>query len=89
MNNTKKSFKPGQVVVFDDDSVINISEEYAIKYYTCLGYKLTKKPLFVFLCEILDGEYDSGHCVLLELGTNKIESMRHTSNFRLATDDEF
>ena len=84
------SFRIGTPVVFNDESVINLSEEDAIKYYGCLGYKQDKRPLFIFLCEILneDDGYYSGHCVLLELGTNRIEAMRHTSNFRLATEDE-
>lgn len=83
------TFKIGQVVVFNDDSVINIPEKDAIEYYGCLGYKSDTRPCFVFICDILDEDYDSGHCVLVNLRTHKIESMRHTCNFRLATTEEF
>jgi hypothetical protein len=93
----RKKIKRGSVVVFDPSNFNpkfwdDLSEEDRIKYYGPLGYG-QKQKLFVFLCEILTADgYPSGHCVLLELNHQQplnIEYMRHTSDFRLATEDEF
>lgn len=86
----KKKIKPGTVVVFDpahDNPKFweNLKEEDRIRYYGELGYGSQRTKLFVFLCEI----NNSGHCVLVDLDTNKVMTMRHTSDFRPATDDEF
>lgn len=85
-----KQFKPGTVVVFDPKSFNpnfwdKLSEEDRIKYYGELGYGSNKLKFFVFLCEV----NESGHCVLLDLDTNQILSMRHTCDFRQATEEEF
>jgi hypothetical protein len=83
------TFKQGQVVVFDGSN-LRLSHEDKIEYYSCLGYNQYKKPLFIFMTEILDYDgTDTGHCVLLNMDTWKIEGMRHTADFRLATTEEF
>jgi hypothetical protein len=89
-------FEPGTVVVFEPDNFNpeywnNLSEEDRIKYYGLLGYGQEKKKLFVFICEILDSfdSRPSGHCILISLDDQQIETMRHTSDFRKATDEEF
>lgn len=87
-------FKRGAVVVFEPKNLNKEwwdaqTEEDLIKWYGPLGYGQEKKKLFVFLAEILDSDgYPSGHCVLAELN-DKIVTMRHTSDFRKATEDEF
>ena len=90
-----ETFKPGTVVVFEPN---NLNPEWwnkqtkkdLLKWYGPLGYGKKKRKLFVFMCEILDHEgTPSGHCVLLEMGTGKLQWMRHTSDFRKATVDEF
>ncbi len=86
----KKTFKQGTVVIWDSanfnpDYWNNLSEIDRVKYYGALGYGSEKKKLFVFMCEI----NDSGHCVLVDLDDGHIEKMRHTCEFRKATDDEF
>jgi len=83
-------FKPGDTVVFDPDSFnpymwSKMSEDDKIKYYGPLGYGREKPLLFTFLCE---HSPQVGHCVLVNMETQQIETMRHTSDFRLATDEE-
>lgn len=85
-----KKFKMGSVVVFDPESFNpafweKLSEEERVKYYGPLGYGSEKKKLFVYLCEI----NDSGHCMLVDMDTGLNVLMRHTYNFRLATEEEF
>ena len=90
-----KTFKPGSVVVFDPthfnpDFWKNLSEEDRIKYYGSLGYGREKPMLFVYMTEIFNADGNpSGHCVLVSLEDQHIEIMRHTSDFRLATEEEF
>lgn len=94
----KSKIKPGSVVVFSPDNFNKkywdeLSEKDRKKYYGALGYGAKKPKLFVYLCEISDSSgYDTGHCVLISMDHDKplqIEIMRHTSDFRLATEDEF
>ena len=85
-----KEFKTGTVVVFDPESFNlgfweKLSEQDRIKYYGSLGYGSDKKKLFVFVCEI----NESGHCLLVDMDTGLNVLMRHTYNFRPATDEEF
>jgi hypothetical protein len=85
------TFNPGTVVVFDPrnfnpDFWNSLSEEDRVKYYGPLGYGAEKPKFFVFLCEIRNAP---GHCVLLALDNQKIETMRHTSDFREVTEEEF
>jgi hypothetical protein len=90
-----KTFKRGTVVVFEPKNLNKKwwkaqIEKDLLRWYGPLGYGQKKKKLFVFICEILDDEGDpSGHCVLISLEDQKIETMRHTSDFRKATEEEF
>lgn len=90
-----KKFKRGTVVVHDPSSFNpkfwnGLSEKEKLEYYGPLGYGQKKPKLFVFLTDIktADGR-DSGHCVLVSLSDQKVETMRHTCEFRKATDEEF
>jgi len=85
-----KGFKMGTVVVFDPDSFNpgfweKLPEKDRIKYYGPLGYGSDRKKLFVFVCEI----NDSGHCLLVDMDTGLNVLMRHTCDFRPATEEEF
>lgn len=84
------SFRAGDTVVFDPTNFNpefwnNLSEEDRIKYYGDLGYGKEKPVLFTFLCE---HHPQTGHCVLVNMDNQKIETMRHTNDFRLVTDEE-
>ena len=86
----RKTFKPGTVVVFEPKNFnqewwTNLSEADRLKYYGVLGYGADKQKCFVFLCEIISCP---GHCVLVDMQDQHIETMRHTSDFREATEDE-
>jgi hypothetical protein len=90
-----KTFEPGTVVVFEPQNFNpefwnNLPEEDRVRYYGPLGYGAEKKKLFVYMCEILcsDGT-PSGHCVLVDMDDQHVETMRHTSDFRKATEEEF
>ena len=83
-------FRMGATVVFDPetfnpDFFSGLSEEERLLYYGDLGYGSEKPVLFTFL-----GEHSpqSGHCILINMKNQKIETMRHTSDFRLATEEE-
>tara|TARA_Y100000310_G_scaffold81453_1_gene78009 strand:+ start:799 stop:1098 length:300 start_codon:yes stop_codon:yes gene_type:complete len=85
-------YKPGDTVVFDPSNLnpsfwSNLSEEDRVRFYGPLGYGRDEdKPLlFTFVCE---HRPQTGHCVLINMETQEIETMRHMSNFRLVTDDE-
>lgn len=85
-----KGFKMGTVVVFDPSHFNpefwdNLSEEDRVKYYGPLGYGAKKTKLFVYMCEV----NDSGHCVLIDMDTGENVLMRHTCDFRAATEEEF
>ena len=86
-----KKFKRGTVVVFEPKNLNPdywnaLSEKDRIKYYGALGYGKTKPIFFVYLTEIKNA---LGHCVLVSLADQKIETMRHTDNFREVTEEEF
>jgi hypothetical protein len=90
MKKRDPKFKPGTVVVFDPASFNpnfwdKLPEEDRIKYYGPLGYGSDKIKLFIYMSEI----NDSGHCVLIDMDTNENVIMRHTSDFRPATEEEF
>ena len=81
-------FKIGTVVVFEPknfnpDFWNNLSEEDRIKFYGPVGYG--QKKLFVFLAEIKNAP---GHCVLVDMDDGHVEVMRHTTDFREATEEE-
>ena len=90
-------FKPGTVVVLDKEKFENLSmtHEKKLKYYGDLGYGQDHPHFFVFLCEITvqDKLYDiplsTGHCLLVSLQNQKVETMRHPDDFRAVTEDEF
>lgn len=86
----KSKFKPGDTVIFEPKNFNpafwdGLSEADRIKYYGPLGYGRDKPLLFTFLFE---HKPQHGHCVLVNMENQKVETMRHTSDFRLATDDE-
>ncbi len=88
---SNKTFSPGTVVVFEPknfdpeywDSLTDVARQ---ELYGHLGYGYKKTKFFVFLCEIVTAP---GHCVLVATDTNKVETMRHISNFREVGEDEF
>lgn len=90
MKKKKEVFKQGTVVVFDPKNLNdkwwdNLSEEDRLKYYGPLGYGQEKLKLWVFLTEIISAP---GHCVLIDMDDGHVEVMRHTENFREATEEE-
>lgn len=85
-------FSPGDAVVFEPENFNpdywnKLSERDRIKYYGSLGYGdgSEKKKVFVFMGEITQAP---GHCILVSLDDQKVETMRHTSDFRLVTEEE-
>ena len=87
----RKEFEPGTVVVFDPthfnpDFWSGLKEKDKIKHYGSLGYGQEKLHFFTFLCEIKNAP---GHCVLVSLEDQHIETMRHTVDFREVTEEEF
>lgn len=89
--NSKKKIKRGDVVVFDRKN-FNLdwwnqqSEEDLTKWYGSLGYGKEKPTFFLFLAHIRQAP---GHCVLLSLEDQHVETMRHTTDFRVVNDEEF
>lgn len=86
-----KKFKSGTVVVFEPKNLNpefwdNLPEKDRINYYGPLGYGEENFHFFVFLCEIKNAP---GHCVLVSLEDQHIETMRHTQDFREVTEEEF
>jgi len=83
-------FELGDTVVFDTRCLDpafwdNLTEDVRIKYYGPLGYGEKDILLFTFICE---HRPQSGHCVLVNMKNQKIETMRHIECLRLATEDE-
>lgn len=70
---------------FNPEYWAGLSETDKKKYYGPLGYGAKKPKLFVFITEIRNAP---GHCVLISLDDQKIETMRHTFNFREVTEEE-
>ncbi len=86
----QKKFKTGDVITLDLDTISNMSEEDKIKYYGVLGYGSKKPKLYTYITNIkAAGGYCSGHCILISLSDQSIETMRHIEDFRKATDEEF
>lgn len=90
----KRKIKRGDVIVwepknFNPEYWNKLSEEDRIQYYGALGYGQKKPKLFVFLSKICQHGEDTGHCVLVSLDDQTIETMRHTVEFRHVTDEEF
>jgi hypothetical protein len=94
MKSKNPSITPGTVVVFEP---LNFNQEWwksqkeadLIKWYSSLGYGQEKRKFFVFMYEILVGNEPTGHCILISLDDQTIEIMRHVSDFRPVTDEEF
>ncbi len=89
-NKEQCPFKLGDAVVwtphnFNSEFWKNLSEEDRAKYYGPLGYGADSPVVFVFITEINQA---SGHCILVSLKDQSVETFRHTEEFRLATDDE-
>jgi hypothetical protein len=89
-NNHEPTFQLGDAVVFEPKSFNpewwdKQSEADLVKWYGRLGYKSERPHVFVYICEINSAP---GHCVLVSLQDQHIETMRHTSDFRMATDEE-
>lgn len=87
----KGKFEKGTVVVFEPDNFNKkyweaLSESDRLKYYGALGYGQKKPKFFIYLSPILNAP---GHCVLVSLDNQKIETMRHESDFREVKEDEF
>jgi hypothetical protein len=80
-------FKPGDTVIFDfaNLNTSGLKESEKIEYYGDLGYGRKKPLLFTFICE---HSPQDGHCVLVNMENQKVETMRETDQFRLATEDE-
>ena len=86
-----KAFKPGTVVVLNEKKLKGkwwdeLTEKKRQEFYGLLGYGSNPPKCFVFITEIVSAP---GHCVVMDLDTNKLLSMYHTENFRKATDSEF
>lgn len=86
-----KTFRAGDTVVwigpeaFNKDYWDKVPEYDRIKYYGPLGYGSEKPVLFTFVCE---HHPQNGHCMLVNMENQKIETMRHINEFRLAGEDE-
>lgn len=85
-----KSFKSGDTLVFDPSNFNpeywnNLSEDFRKEYYGALGYGAERPHLFTFICEHTP---QAGHCVLVSMRDQHVETMRHMTDFRLATEDE-
>lgn len=85
-------FRMGDTVMFDPESFNpdywdNLSNSDKRKYYGDLyNFDNPDHPyLFTFITEHYP---QHGHCILINMQNQKIETMRHTSNFRLVEDDE-
>lgn len=84
-------FEMGDTVFFDVDSFNpeywnGLSMDDKKKYYGDLYDFDNYKPIhFTFITE---HQPQTGHCVLINMSNQKVETMRHTDNFRLALEDE-
>lgn len=84
------AFKPGDTVIFDPSSFnqdwwSGLPESDRQKYYGAVGYGAERPHLFTFICE---HRPQGGHCVLISMEDQHVETMRHPDEFRLATVDE-
>ena len=85
-------FKPGDTLIFDPDSLNpeywnGLSDEEKRHYYGDLyNFDNPEDPyLFTFICE---HRPQMGHCVLVNMQNQTIQTMRHPHDFRLATEEE-
>lgn len=82
----------GDTVTFDPDSFNqefwdSLPETDKRQYYGDLyNFDNPQKPhLFTFICE---HNPQTGHCVLINMQNQRVETMRHISDFRLVSDEE-
>lgn len=82
----------GDTVRFEPDTFNpnywnSLSDAEKVKYYGDIyNFENPNRPfLFTFITEHYP---QTGHCVLINMQNQKIETMRHTSNFVLVEDDE-
>ena len=87
-----QKFRLGDTVMFDPASFNseywnNLSDEDKRKYYGDIcNFDNPDKPfLFTFITE---QSPQVGHCVLINMQNQKVETMRHTTNFRLVGEEE-
>jgi len=82
-----KKLKPGTIVVLDQKEIDAQPGENSNKkaVYGRLGYGDKHPKLFVYLMEIISAP---GHCILVSLHDQKIETMWHCDLFREARDEE-
>lgn len=87
-----KKFKPGDTLIFDPTSFNpdywnGMTLDQQKRYYGDLyNFENPEKPfLFTFICEHFP---QHGHCVLVNMDNQKVETMRHISDFRLVKDNE-
>lgn len=98
----KLRIRRGDVVTLDLETIKDYSDEDKQKYYWYLGYGEEKPRMFVFITRIYSQHewehrpgkmkkhrVDSGHCVLMDMDTQKLVSMAHTVNLRHAEESEF
>jgi len=90
--NKDNYFRPGDTVVFEPANFNpeywnKLSETRKREYYGDLyNFEDPSKPfLFTFICE---QKPQYGHCVLVSMDTQKMETMRHINDFRKAREDE-
>lgn len=87
-------FKPGDVVIFNPEHFYpdywdNLSEADRIRYYGWAGYGRKAPKVFVWMCPINDAYgSDSGHCILVDMDDGHVEWLRHSIDFRKATEEE-
>jgi hypothetical protein len=84
-------FVIGDTVVFDPESFNpeywdKLSHDDKVKYYGNLYNFIADKPYLFTFIGYHRPQY--GHCILVNMITQKVETMRHSSNFRIATEDE-
>ena len=85
-------FHTGDTVIFDPNSFNpkfwnNLScEDKRKDYGDICNFDNPDRPfLFTFITE---HSPQDGHCVLINMKNQKVETMRHTSDFRLAAEEE-
>ena len=92
MTKERTTFHLGDCIVWDEKN-FNPSfwdglteQEKDTYYHSWTRDSKGKRIVFVFITEIIQAP---GHCVVVPMGNGgRVEWMRHTDEFRLATEDE-
>lgn len=89
---TPTDFQIGDTLIFDPNSFDQeywnkLSDEDKRKYYGDL-YNFDNPDDPYFFTFIAEHAPQNGHCILINMQNQKIETMRHISDFRLVNDDE-